>query len=430
MTRGAGSGRLSGWAAAGIVGAAIVVVVLVACSSQLVSPQPASVAPTATSTSLDASALPGASASLGPRFDPSHVAVTLMRYVHVAGGPLAIVAPPDGSGRLFIAAQDGRIWIVSKGVVSGTPLLDIGGRITSGGERGLLGIAVHPRFPADPRVFIDYTDTDGNTVVSSFRLDSADGSRLDPSSERIIFTTLQPFPNHNGGALTFGPDGDLYISLGDGGSEGDPLGNGQRRDTTLGKILRIDVDHPAGGRAYGIPANNPFIGNPSSRPEIWLYGLRNPWRMSFDRATGDLWIGDVGQDKWEEVDVAPAGKGGLNFGWNRMEGLHCYSPATGCDTAGLTMPVAEYGHGPECAVIGGFVYRGAAFPVLQGGYLFADYCSGTIFAIPADATRPRSPVVVGKTSGGVSGFGEDGAGELYLANLDGTISKVVATSRP
>jgi glucose/arabinose dehydrogenase len=375
--------------------------------------------------------VPTGRASLGTPFDPAHVAITLTPYVHVEGGPLAIVAPPDGSGRLFVATQDGRIWVVSKGgAVTSIPLLNIGQRITSGGERGLLGIAVHPRFPSDPRIFVDYTDLNGNTVVSSFSLDPADTSRLDPGSEHIIFTTAQPFPNHNGGALLFGPDGDLYTSLGDGGGGGDPFGNGQRLDTTLGKILRIDVDHSDSGRAYAIPAGNPFVGNSSARPEIWLYGLRNPWRMSFDRATGYLWIGDVGQEKWEEVDVARAGTGGLNFGWNRMEGLHCYAPANGCDTSGLTLPVAEYGHGPECTVIGGYVYRGSAFPALQGGYLFADYCSGTLFAISAAVTGRTTPVVVGKAKSGISAFGEDAAGELYAANLDGTISKVVVTSRP
>jgi glucose/arabinose dehydrogenase len=403
-------------------GAALLALLLASCSAQLISP-PISQQP--------AGSQPRTGGSPGPPFDPAHVAVSLTPYVHVAGGPLAIVAPPDGSGRLFIAAQDGRIWVVSKGgAVASNPLLNISQRITSGGERGLLGIAVHPRFPADPRVFVDYTDLSGNTVVASFSLDPADESRLDLGSERIIFTTGQPFANHNGGALLFGPDGDLYISLGDGGSGGDPFGNGQRLDTALGKILRIDVDHPSDARAYGIPAGNPFAGNTSARPEIWLYGLRNPWRISFDRATGDLWIGDVGQDKWEEVDVARAGAGRLNFGWNRMEGLHCYAPANGCDTSGLTLPVAEYGHGPECTVIGGYVYRGSAFPALQGGYLFADYCSGTLFSIPAAATGQITPVVVGKTKSGISGFGEDASGELYAANLDGTISRVAVTSQP
>lgn len=401
----------------------LVTLLLAACAAPLASLQPASPQP--------ASPQPGSSGSPGSRFDPARVAIGLVAYVHVDGGPLAIVAPPDVSGRLFIATQDGRIWVVSKaGAVASRPLLNISQRITSGGERGLLGIAVHPRFPADPRVFVDYTDPSGNTVVSSFTLDLADASRLDPGSERMIFTTTQPFANHNGGALLFGPDGDLYISLGDGGGGGDPFGNGQRLDTTLGKILRIDVDHPSDGRAYGIPAGNPFVGKASARPEIWLYGLRNPWRMSFDRDTGGLWIGDVGQAKWEEIDVVPAGTAGLNFGWNRMEGLHCYAPASGCDTSGLTLPVAEYGHGPECTVIGGYVYRGSAFPAFQGGYLFADYCSGALFAIPATLTGRTTPVAVGKTKSGISAFGEDAAGELYAANLDGTISKVTVSSQP
>lgn len=408
--------------------AALLVSLLAACSTQLSSPQPTGEQPAG---STSASSQPRSSESPGPPFDPAHVAVALTPYVHVDGGPLAIVAPPDGSGRLFVATQNGRVWVISKaGAVAAAPLLNISQRITSGGERGLLGIAVHPGYPSDPRVFVDYTDLNGNTVVSSFSLDPADTSRLDLGSERIIFTTTQPFANHNGGALLFGPDGDLYISLGDGGSGGDPFGNGQRLDTTLGKILRIDVDHRSDGRAYGIPAGNPFVGDSSARPEIWLYGLRNPWRMSFDRATGDLWIGDVGQAKWEEVDVARAGASGLNFGWNRMEGLHCYAPGNGCDTSGLTLPVAEYGHGPECTVIGGYVYRGSAYPALQGGYLFADYCSGTIFAIPAAGTGQTTPVVVGKTKNGISGFGEDASGELYAANLDGTISKVTVTSKP
>ncbi len=411
MTRGGGQNRLAGRGAATAIRTALFALLLVGCSAQPVSPRPP--------ISQPASSL-----------DLAHIAISLKTYVHVDGGPLAMVVSKDGSGRLFVATQDGRIWVVANGAVAATPFLDIGARITSGGERGLLGIAVHPRFPTDPRVFVDYTDLNGNTVVSSFTIDPGDPSRLASTSERIMFTTVQPFANHNGGALVFGPDGDLFISLGDGGSGGDPMGNGQRLDTTLGKILRIDVDRTDAGRAYAIPAGNPFAGTAAARPEIWLYGLRNPWRISFDRANGDLWIGDVGQGDWEEVDVARTGTSGLNFGWNRMEGLHCFAPASGCDRSGLTLPVAEYGHGPECTVIGGYVYRGSAFPALRGGYLFADYCSGTIFAIPAGATEPTPPVVVGKTKSGISAFGEDTAGELYVANLDGTISKVAVTSQP
>jgi len=409
---------------------ALIALILAACNaSPTGSPIASPAAPSASASSPAPIAGSGPPSSPAPPFDPTHVAVTLKAYARVDGGPLAFAAPVDGSGRLFVASQDGRIWTVRDGTVATTPMLDIGARISTGGERGLLGLALHPLFPADPRVFIDYTDTDGNTVVSSFILLAGDASHLDPASERIVFTTTQPYPNHNGGALLFGPDGDLYISLGDGGSGGDPQGNGQRLDTTLAKILRVDIDHAAGGHAYAIPPDNPFVGHPGARPEIWLYGLRNPWRMSFDRSTNVLWIGDVGQSAWEEVDAIPAGARGLNLGWNRMEGVHCFVPSTGCDPNGITPPVAEYGHDLGCTVIGGYVYRGTTYPVLAGGYLFADYCSGTIWAIAATSTTVTAPVQVGTTGSGVSAFGEDAAGELYVANLDGTISRVTAGSR-
>ena len=244
--------------------------------------------------------------------------------------PVDVANAGDGSGRLFVVEQGGKIRIVRDGALVERPFLDIGGRITSGGERGLLGLAFHPDYPTDPRFFVDYTDRDGNTVVSSFRVSATDPDVADPGSESILLHVDQPFANHNGGGLGFGPDGDLYIALGDGGSEGDPQGNGQRLDTLLAKILRIDVDGgAAAGAPYGIPADNPFVGTAGAKPEIWLYGLRNPWRFRFDRQTGDLWIGDVGQDAWEEIDVARAGVGGLDFGWNRTEGFHCYDPPTG-----------------------------------------------------------------------------------------------------
>jgi glucose/arabinose dehydrogenase len=278
-------------------------------------------------------------------------------------------------------------------------------------------------------VFVDYTNASGDSVIASYRLAPGEENRLDPGSAVQLLLVGQPFPNHNGGALAFGPDGQLYVSFGDGGSGGDPQGNGQKLDTTLGKILRIDVDHRGNGRAYGIPAGNPFTNDPLQRPEIWLYGLRNPWRMAFDRATGDLWIGDVGQGAWEEVDVDRAGKGGLNYGWNRMEGAHCYEPRQGCDQSGLTMPVTEYGHPEGCVVIGGDVYRGDAYPAFKGAYLFADYCSGQLYAIDASSSGPTPPVKVGTTGQGLAAFGEDEAGELYAANLDGTISRVVLGSR-
>ena len=396
-----------------------------------------STSPTRTTTPLPTDAPPSLAPS--PTATPSptdapfvaaNVKVTLERYAKVPGSPLAVAAPDDSSGRLFVATQEGKIWQVTNGQVDSQPMLDISGRITSGGERGLLGVALHPGFPGDRRIYTDYTDRNGDTVVSSFTLVTGDPGRFDPGSESKLLHVDQPFANHNGGGLVFGPDGFLYVTLGDGGSGGDPFGNGQSLRTLLGKILRIDVDRPSSGQAYGIPADNPFITTAGAKPEIWLYGLRNPWRVSFDRATGDFWIGDVGQNKWEEVDVVRASTGGgENFGWNRMEGFHCYQPSSGCNQSGLTLPITEYGHDQGCTVIGGYVYRGAAFQILHGGYLFTDYCSATIWAIDANTQNRTEPVAVGETTGAPASFGEGADGELYMANLDGTISRVSATSR-
>ena len=389
----------------------------------------AAATPSSVPSPASSSLTPTASPSTVP-FDPTAVSITLEPYAVVPGSPLAITAPRDGSGRLLVATKLGQIRIIRDGALDPQPMLDIADLVSGGYEQGLLGIAVHPAFPDDPRIVVDYTNVDGDTVVASYRLDPADPDRLDPASAVTILAVDQPFANHNGGAVAFGPDGYLYIALGDGGGGGDPLETGERLDTLLGKILRVDIDAAGSGdAAYATPADNPFVGVPGARPEIWLTGLRNPWRMAFDRATGDLWMGDVGQDLWEEVDVARAGVGGLDFGWDRMEGAHCFEPATGCRTAGLTLPVAEYGRDLGCTIIGGAVYRGAAQPLLAGGYIFGDYCSGRLWAIPATAGGPVDPVRVGTAASGLAGFGEDEAGELYAANLDGAISRVVARSR-
>jgi glucose/arabinose dehydrogenase len=351
------------------------------------------------------------------------LAISLEPFASVEGGPLAMAAVDDGTGRLLVAAQDGRIWVVERdGSAKPDPMIDLGPRITSGGERGLLGIAVHPTFPTDPRVFVDYTDTNGDSVIASLRVDPEDPDRLDPDSHQQLLFVDQPYPNHNGGALAFGPDGDLYVSFGDGGGGGDPQGNGQRLDSLLGKILRLEIDETD---TYLIPEDNPFAEG-GGRPEIWLYGLRNPWRMSFDRETGDLWIGDVGQGSWEEIDVARAGLGGINFGWRVMEGSHCYNADT-CDREHLTLPATDYGRDQGCTVIGGSVYRGDTYSFLRGTYLFADYCSGNLFAIDASAEEYAAPTVVGNGPNGIAAFGQDTEGELYTLALDGTISKVVAT---
>ncbi len=355
------------------------------------------------------------------------MSVTLEPFATVPGGPLAMTAPDDGTGRLFVAAQDGKIWLVEEdGTVRTTPLVDLGPRLRSGGEQGLLGLATHPTFPTDPRIFVNYTDLNGDTVIASLALDPNDANRVDPDSHRQLLFVDQPFANHNGGGAIFGPDGYLYVSLGDGGGGGDPQGNGQRLDTLLGKILRLDIDvAPQAG--YASPRDNPFASG-GGLPEILHYGLRNPWRLSFDRATGDLWIGDVGQNLWEEVDVARADERGLNFGWNVMEGAHCFN-ATTCDSAGLRLPVSDYGRDLGCTVIGGYAYRGAAYPFLVGTYLFADYCSGRIFAIDAASDALVAPVPVGSGSGSIAAFGEDTNGELYVLSLDGGVSRVVAAQR-
>jgi glucose/arabinose dehydrogenase len=309
------------------------------------------------------------------------------------------------------------------------PFLDIRERITSGGERGLLGLAFHPDFPADPRLFVNYTDRDGNTVVAEYQLDGG-GDAADPGSERVLVQFDQPYPNHNGGGVVFGREGMLYIATGDGGSGGDPHGNGQRLDTLLGKILRIDVDGtPDGERAYAIPDDNPFLDVADARPEIWLTGLRNPWRMRFDSATGNLWIGDVGQGAWEEIDVAPAGEGGLNFGWNRMEGFECFEPRSGCDETGLTIPVAAYGHDFGCAVIGGVVVRDLDQPLLDGGYVFSDSCSGILWVLDAGDTGRQEATIVGESGRSISSIELDEDGTVMATDRgSGELVRIVAVT--
>jgi len=371
---------------------------------------------------------PAASAPAGS-FRPAGLSVTLQPYVDGLDSPLAVVNAGDGSNRLFVVEQGGTIRIVKDGALLPDPFLDVSKEISSGGEQGLLGLAFHPSYPTDPRFFVNYTDTSGDTHVASFTVDPSNPDRADPGSEKELVFVDQPYANHNGGGLQFGPDGDLYIGLGDGGSGGDPHENGQKLSTKLGKMLRIGVDGTTGDLAYAIPADNPFAGRSDADPAIFAYGLRNPWRFSFDRTTGDLWIGDVGQGAWEEIDMARKGTSGQNFGWNRMEGSHCFRPAEGCDQTGITLPVAEYGHDKGCTVIGGYVYRGTAQPALAGGYLFGDYCSGTIWAIDPAGNQLREPAVVGSADGSLSSFGEDEAGELYATDISGGRLLKVTASR-
>ena len=369
-------------------------------------------------------ASPAPTAQLGPTASPgptgTRAAVPTVTAEIVASGlsdPVDVTSAGDASGRLFVVEQPGVIRIIRDGASLAQPFLDIRERIASGGERGLLGLAFHPDYPADPRLFVDYTDLDGNTVIASFVVDADDPDRADPDSETVVLRIEQPYANHNGGGVVFGPDGMLYIAMGDGGSAGDPQGNGQRLDTLLAKILRIDIDGAAAGATYAIPPDNPFVGTSGAKPEIWLTGLRNPWRIRFDRATGDLWIGDVGQNAWEEIDVARAGVGGLDFGWNTMEGFHCYEPADGCDETGLTMPVTEYGHEDGCAVIGGVVVRDPRQDGLDGHYLFGDGCSDRLWMIDPAGDQRRTPILVAQLGRTLSSINEAEDGTVYATSL-------------
>ena len=325
------------------------------------------------------------------------------------------VRPHDPT--LYVAEKTGRVVAIRRGVVSATPVLDLTSRVSQGEEQGLLGIAFSP----DGRyLYADFTDTAGNTHVTQWAFT---GGRAEPASERTILYVRQPFSNHNGGQIAFGPDGDLYTGLGDGGSEGDPLGNGQRLTTLLGKILRIRPT-PAGPRPYIVPAGNPFVGPSGARPEIWAYGLRNPWRFSFDAKTGNLWIGDVGQNEWEEIDLLPAGRGGgQNYGWNLTEGDHSYNGAT--PPPNWVRPIYEYSHADGgCAVIGGYVYRGTAIPGLDGAYLFSDNCLGGIAALRVRGGRVVAERGLGVRVPSPSSFGEDGRGELYVLSLEGGVYRI------
>jgi glucose/arabinose dehydrogenase len=325
-----------------------------------------------------------------------------------------------GDDRLFIVEQPGLIRIIEDGVLLATPFFDIRDRVgSSSNEQGLLGLAFHPAYaePGDPGqgvFFVDYTDKVGNTVVSQFSaMGDPDSNAADPTSEIVLLTQAQPYPNHNGGLLKFGPDNYLYIGLGDGGSAGDPINSGQRLDTWLGKILRIDVSKADG--TYVIPPNNPFVGDEGALPEIWAYGVRNPWRFSFDQATGAMFMGDVGQNQWEEINYSPAGESGGNFGWKIMEAGHCYEAAD-CDQDGLVMPIFEYDHTQGCSVTGGYVYRGDRFPALRGNYFFADYCLGTIWRLAPDGNGRWAPAMLLDSELVISSFGEDVNGELYVTD--------------
>jgi glucose/arabinose dehydrogenase len=340
--------------------------------------------------------------------------------------PVAITQAGDGSGRLFITLQAGKVVIYDGTQVLPAPFLDITSLVASGGERGLLSVAFNPRYATNGLLYVNYTNIVGNTVVARYSV-SPDPNVVDADSAVILLTVTQPFANHNGGQLQFGPDGYLYIGMGDGGSAGDPLNNAQDPSTLLGKILRIDVDSAF---PYAIPADNPFVGVLGARGEIWALGLRNPWRFSFDRSTGDLFIADVGQNNWEEVNFQAApSSGGENYGWRRMEGNHCFDPLSNCNNGGLRLPILEYDHSLGCSVPGGYRYRGTGNPELAGMYLYGDFCSGRIWAASEQGSGLWTATQILNTPFSLSTFGEDEAGELYVAHLsapDGAIYRIVA----
>ncbi len=390
------------------------VVALAACGGSASSPTPPSATP------------PTASCQAGT---PVAGVPTLTARLVASGfrDPLDLQAAPGDRERLYVVEQGGRIRILRGGAVQPTAFLDLSARTSSGGERGLLGLAFHPQFVVNRRFFVNYTDRNGDTHIAEFRAVSADAA--DPASERTLLFVPQPFANHNGGGLAFDTSGRLLIGLGDGGSAGDPLGNGQRLDTLLGKILRIDVD---AGTPYAVPADNPLRATAGARPEIWAYGLRNPFRFSVDPPTGDLYIGDVGQSRVEEIDVGIGSRGGgENYGWNVLEGSQCYSPPRGCNRTGLTLPVYEYDHPEGCSVIGGVVYRGCRMPDLTGTYFFGDFCTGLVRSFRlagGQATDVRDWTASLRGIDSPTAFGRDADGEVYVVDYDGEVYRLEPAS--
>lgn len=362
-----------------------------------------------------------ATTPIDPDGIPADFQLTLQEVASGLVDPLYLTAPA-GDARLFIVEQTGRIRIVKNGQLLAQPFLDIRSSVSSGGERGLLSVAFHPAYATNGFFFVNFTDLAGNTRVERFSV-SADPDVANAGSAKLIVGVTQPFANHNGGLNLFGPDGMLYIGLGDGGSGGDPLGNGQSRASLLGKILRLDVDR---GDPYAIPGDNPFVGQQGARGEIWALGLRNPWRFSFDRPGGLLYVADVGQNRFEEVDVVAANRGGVNFGWNTMEAASCFNSAS-CDQQGLELPALVYDHaGGACSITGGNVYRGAAIPEIAGRYFFSDYCAGFLRSfryVNGSATEQRTWSV--GSVGSITSFGEDAAGELYVTSASGRVYRIV-----
>lgn len=357
---------------------------------------------------------PTASITPSPTQLPATLADSLTLKPVIEGAfqkPLYLTHANDD--RLFVIEQAGVVKIIEAGNLQETPFLDIRNRVGSNSfEQGLLSIAFHPNFPDDNRLFAYYTDLQGDTYISSFVVRPDNQNLADANSEIKLLSVSQPYANHNGGQLAFGPDGYLYAGFGDGGRANDPLNNGQNPNTLLGTIIRIDINFSQNG--YSVPSTNPFLGDDKRRNEIWAWGLRNPWRFSFDRLNGDLFISDVGQNIWEELNFQAAqSSGGENYGWNIFEGNHCFSQ-TNCDSSGLVMPIFEYDHQGHCSITGGYVYRGQQFAQLSGNYFVADYCSGNIWAIVKNEDGSWTNKSILDTQLVISSFGQDVNGELYV----------------
>jgi glucose/arabinose dehydrogenase len=364
--------------------------------------------------------------STGPGGSPLPPGIGLQLNPFITAGLASPVflTQPLNDGRIFVVEQGGTIRVIRDSVLQTTPFLDISARVLSGGERGLLSVAFHPQYATNHFFYVYFTtQTNGDIRVERFTATS-NPEVADPTTSKLIITAPHStYANHNGGLLTFGPDGMLYAGLGDGGSGGDPLGNGQNFNSLLGSLLRLDVDH---GDPYAIPADNPFVGQANHRGEVWAKGLRNPWRYAFDAPTNLLYIADVGQDLHEEVDVVAANRAGLNYGWNVWEGLSCYNAST-CSSTGFEPPILDYGHNGPCSITGGYVYRGSAIPAIRGHYFYSDYCAGFLRSL-----RYQNGVAVdqkdwGLTSSSVESFGVDFGGELYMISGN-TILKIAPVS--
>ena len=348
-------------------------------------------------------------------------AVSISTQVVASGfsTPLDLEQPSDNSGRLFVVEQGGTIRIIQNGAVLPQPFLDISSKVIEKGEMGLLGLTFHPSFSANRKFYVNYVRNSAGqfqSVIAEYQVSAANPNVADPNSERILLTVDQVsnFPNHKAGQLAFGADGFLYFGLGDGGGEGDPFGHGQNTQTLLGKLMRIDVNSTSAGKQYAIPADNPFASG-GGLPEIFAIGFRNPWRFSFDRSSGRLFMADVGQDKFEEIDIVQ--KGG-NYGWNTMEGAHCFNPPSGCNMTGLMLPIVEIPHPEGEAVIGGFVYHGTVVAGMQGQYVFGDL-NGQIWSLTENSPNTFSRTLLLKPGFNISSFGQDSAGELYVVDISG-----------